>query len=458
MAASKKLEVPRASISTSSLGIMGVPSCLLLFASTAVVGAPLPAAQLRASCDVYVQASVGNADRIGTENRHRERAHTEIDALPGSVVVESIGAAQSAVRSLIAQRGDLPAAGDLLVCLDPGSHAAAGSDGALRFTDKDTPAGKARVVWRGLGSKADPTTVTGGVQVTGWKKTTLGGGTAYMATVPAEAAKLTAIRQLWVDGVRANRTSMNTAVDCSSGCMTPDAAKDIACAPGAAAPHACPSSAPICVGFENNVKWGKCQHCDCKSNNSLPIFSPWIVNGSAGPAAIGFTTSAPLPDSWAKAKPNTLEFVWPIVIQNWIEPRCTVASIVGTNVTLANPCGLHLFSRHAGRAPPAPGRIEAIAPTKALMPGEFYHDSADGTLYYSLAEGQSESQLEASSWIAAKEVLLDYTVSMTSEATFAGAVCTRRGDLEHDVCAGHEQAHLGERSVQLLDLDATEFE
>lgn len=334
---------------------------------------------------------------------------------PGSVVVDSIGAAQSAVRSLIATREDEAATGDLLVCLGPGTHVAADSDGALRFTDADTPAGKARVVWRGVGSKADPTTVTGGVQVTGWKKTTLGGGTAYMATVPADAAKLTAVRQLWVNGARANRTSVVTAVDCSSGCVTPDAAKDITCAPGAAAPHACPSSAPICVGFENNVKWGKCEHCDCKSNNSLPIFSPWVVNGSAGPEAIGFTTSAPLPDSWTKAKPNTIEFVWPIIIQNWIEPRCTVASIVGTNVTLASPCGLHLFSRHAGRAPPAPGRIEAAPPTEALMPGEFYHDSTDGTLYYSLATGQSESQLEASSWIAAKEVLLDYAVSVKND-------------------------------------------
>ena len=59
-------------------------------------------------------------------------------------------------------------------------------------------------------------------------------------------------------------------------------------------------------------------------------------------ASVGFTTSAPLPASWAQSKPGTIELVWPIVIRNWIEPRCTIASIVGNNVTVASPCGLHL--------------------------------------------------------------------------------------------------------------------
>ena len=184
----------------------------------------------------------------------------------------------------------------------------------------------------------------------------------------------------------------------------------IDCAPGSAAPHACPASAPLCIGFVSNVHWGKCRHCDCKSNNSLPIFTPWVVNETdkPAPAAIGFTTSVPLPASWAEAPPSTTEFVWPIVIRNWIEPRCTVASIVGNNVTLASPCALHLFARHGG-APPAPGRIEAAPPAVALAPGEFYHDAAKGMLYYQLAEGQTEAQLKADAWIASKEALVEYT-------------------------------------------------
>lgn len=380
---------------------------LLPVASTACVGAsvlwpPPPAALL---CDVYVKSSTGGSADYS-------------DLLSAAVaVVNSIGEAQDAVRALVTNREDASVASDVLVCLGSGSHSVA--DGVQRFTDEDNPAGNARVVWRGVGSKVDPTKVVGGVQVTGWKPQTLGGSEVYVATVPPEAAKLTSIRQLWVNDVRANRTSVETAVDCSNGCVTPDSAKGINCAPGAAAPHACPSTAPRCVGFENNVKWGKCKHCDCKSNNSLPLFSPWVINGSSGPAAIGFTTSKPLPDSWSKTKPNTIEFVWPIVIQNWIEPRCTVASIVGTNVTLASPCSLHLFSRHAGRVPPAPVRIEAAPPPQALLPGEFYHDSADGTLYYNLADGQTKAQLEASSWIATKEVLLDYTVCYSVCCCFA---------------------------------------
>ena len=195
---------------------MGAP-VLLLTAATTAAPAQRP---VEAACDVYVTATAANANVVA----HVAAAGAGQEA--AGTVVASIAAAQATVRaSLSAASYELER--DLLVCLGPGRHDVPG-DAPLSFGGTlDSPrAGAGRVVWRGSGNKADPSKVTGGVQVTGWKSATLGGGAAFAAAVPAgAAAKLTAIRQLWVNEKRANRTSMETVVDCSTGCTTPDASK-----------------------------------------------------------------------------------------------------------------------------------------------------------------------------------------------------------------------------------------
>ena len=81
-----------------------------------------------------------------------------------------------------------------------------------------------------------------------------------------------------------------------------------------AAPHSCPDDAPTCVGYEYNVSWGHCEVCQCHSNNSLPVFTPWVVKDGATPTAAGFTTSKPLPESWiGKKATRAIEMAWPIV-------------------------------------------------------------------------------------------------------------------------------------------------
>jgi hypothetical protein len=327
------------------------------------------------ACDLYVAP---NSPQEGSHNNSSSSSNEAPVAVAAAAaaaageashvaadVVSSLLSAQDAVRARLAASGN-KLRGDIVVCLGPGTHTiGGGAGGPLSLGGRDATRGAGRVVWRGLGGgESMPTVVTGGVQVTGWKEAAAAVAPGvFSAPVPAGAAGLAAVRQLWVKGLRANRTTQISQVNCSAGCVTPSGSKAIQCAPGAKAPHACPASAPICVGFKNNVQWGHCEHCVCKSENALPLFTPWVSKDAKGtPTAVGFTTSGgSLPGSWANTKPNTIEFVWPIVIRNWIEPRCTVASVVGNNITLASPCGLHLFQRHGG-APPAPGRIEAAPP------------------------------------------------------------------------------------------------
>ena len=218
-------------------------SAILLAATGAALPAKLP--DLPPACDFYVSGAGG--------------AQQHDAAVADAATFPSLLAAQSAVRAVI-NTADNQLKRDLVVCLGPGTHSVAGG-APLSFDASDSVHGGGRVVWRGIGNKAAPTIVTGGVQVTGWKKT----ATGFSAPVPAAASSLTAVRQLWVAGVRSNRTSMATSVNCSIGCTTPAASKGIDCAPSANPPHRCPPTAKFCKGFISNHRWGKCEHCECKS-------------------------------------------------------------------------------------------------------------------------------------------------------------------------------------------------
>ena len=96
--------------------------------------------------------------------------------------------------------------GDLHVCLGPGTHSVGA--GGLAFGPEDSSAGGRRVVWRG--GVEEPSVVSGGVQVTGWRAVIASPPlkSTYAAEVPASAQQLPAVRQLWVHGTRANRTTI----------------------------------------------------------------------------------------------------------------------------------------------------------------------------------------------------------------------------------------------------------
>ena len=305
-------------------------------AGTSPRGLPVPvvpAALGLGSCDFFVSASaLAAAGGSGSSNARTSGPTRPTGAgrrqnLSAAAFLPSLAAAQAAVRARLSSPDYQlvgSGRGDLVVCLGPGMHSLAAARGPLTFDGSDSPRGGngRRVIWRGLGSKARPSIVTGGVLVSGWTAATLGGGPAFSAPVPAAASHLAAVRQLWVAGRRANRTAVATQVNCSVDCTTPNASKSIKCSPGCQPAAAvcpkpagrCPASAIKCVGFEQGTQWGHCEHCSCESENALPVFTPWFTNSTTrvGPTAVGFTTSAALPESWANAKPNTIEFVWPV--------------------------------------------------------------------------------------------------------------------------------------------------
>ena len=353
----------------------------------------------------------------------------------------SLAQGRSAVASLLAStNGHL--AFDFTICLEAGTHSVAAAAHTLTLPHS-VLSGGGRVVWRGLGGGAR---VSGGAQVSGWTPTTLGGGAVYAAAVPAAVPQGTVVRQLWVAGTRAARTVLS-------------------------------SPATLLQGM-----------------------SLW-----EGTDTVGYLVGQ-VPSSWLN-NTQAIEFVYPIVLQNWVSPRCTVASIAqlpppappgtmsgplpgtstishsginpgqnvsgeiqyagsfaspqacaaacsaapqctsytyhdstcgagfalqcyfrldgvwapetgwaghwsgakggssgGANITLAAPCGGFLATH--GRA--VPGSVEA-APAFPLAPGVFYHDLAGSILYYALAPGQAPSDLAASAWVAAAEVLVDST-------------------------------------------------
>jgi hypothetical protein len=228
---------------------------------------------------------------------------------------------------------------DLVICLAPGIHSVALQSHALTSAH-GVRGGAGRVVWRGGSGAA---AISGGLQVTGWVPTSLAGRAAFVAPVPSPlAAAGVAVRQLWVRGARAARTRVEGA--------------------------------------------------------ALGACAPW--RGAGGAAGL---ECASVPAAWALNSTTAIEFTWPIVVRNWIAPRCTLASVRGGNVTLAAPCGAFLAARWGGKLD-SPVSIEA-APAFPLPAGVFWHDRDGGRLFYAPAANQTAADLEADSWVAAQEVL-----------------------------------------------------
>jgi hypothetical protein len=128
------------------------------------------------------------------------------------------------------------------------------------------------------------------------------------------------------------------------------------------------------------------------------------------PTSTGYTASSTVMDGWRN--PNQIEFVytggegyWSLStggLGAWTEPRCPVASISGTTITMAEPCwdnstmrvGYPGSSETANLVGPATlgnGEIPAYVDNAyelLTQPGQWYLDTAGHTIYYIPRKGQ----------------------------------------------------------------------
>lgn len=265
----------------------------------------------------------------------------------------SLAAARDAARRIVAPSKDI------VICV-VGTHIIPhGEPFELNASDSRGVG----VTWRG----APGATLSGGIQLKGWSPTTLAGGPAFVAPLPAAYPSRMPVRALWVRSARASRTSL--------------------------------------------------------SPSALGSFTRWT---SADNASVGFTVSKDIPSSWSNST-VAIEFSWAIVIANWIQPRCTVAAIDFStrNITLSQPCGAQANAREAHRRVflPPPANIEAAM--SVLAPGVFWHDVENARVYYALASGQTPVDLEADAWVPAADVILQ--LNGTSDHTFSGLAFSHAG-------------------------------
>lgn len=141
---------------------------------------PNSAASAGADCDVLVQAP-------GSRSLPRQ------ERLSGAVAVPSLAVAQQEARRI--RRTQLT--DTVTVCLGAGTHN--GGNG-LRLTAEDSG-----THWFALDPRRGATVVSGGTPVGGWAQA---GGGVYVADLPASLAPA---RNLWVNGVRMNRTRVDGA-------------------------------------------------------------------------------------------------------------------------------------------------------------------------------------------------------------------------------------------------------
>ncbi len=107
--------------------------------------------------------------------------------------------------------------------------------------------------------------------------------------------------------------------------------------------------------------------------------------------AKGYTTDAPTMDNWRN--PRDIEFVYNAGLGGWTEPRCPVAAISPTEITMAQPCWDNTnkrLPRTGSQAWNLVGRPK-LHTTPTLVenafelldkPGEFYLDPATNTVSY----------------------------------------------------------------------------
>ena len=108
----------------------------------------------------------------------------------------------------------------------------------------------------------------------------------------------------------------------------------------------------------------------------LPVRNLWVNGGRAARVSsdgdiLGWNVTATGYSTPYNAVPtsfvtNQVELVWPRIIKNWIEPRCTISNISKNNIIVEPLCWKTLIARNGGKLPPIPTFVEnmPIAPPR----------------------------------------------------------------------------------------------
>ena len=235
-------------------------------------------------------------------------------------VTATTGALLKAAHHVATALGSAAEAVDYTVCLEAGDHVLHGS--ALRLNSSHNHPRGARVVWRGIGRPVGgpqqtdaPATgkprIRGGVQLTKWLRC--------------------------VDGTHCNWPDWND----------------------------------VWVHFVKDIPF--------VTTSDVPFRQLWVGGQRASRVVIdgdtlglkttatGYSSAAPVGGAWVADK---VELRWPSQIKNWIEPRCIVTDVNGTEITVAPECWVSLTARNGGHLAPPPVLIDNVG--RPPGPGEFY--------------------------------------------------------------------------------------
>ena len=293
--------------------------------------------------------------------------------------LRTVHAARESVLRMLASNP----ARDVTVQLMPGVHSVGSRPLALTSAESGRDGGV--VTWRSHDPSL-PAVVGAPIKVQGWKAhATIPG--AMTAPLPVNITRGTALRQLWVNGKRAQRTRV--------------------------------------YGHGRQQGDNRMGYCHNLTNSTPTDLYP------AGSAYDFSGENSTDPGSWPN--PGDVEFVFTScdAINCWIEPRCTVESVEGKIVKLKqadNSSCYHRLYYYAqcftngkgpgrslsckgqqcrGRNPTSIENVGLNASDNA--PGTFYYDRAAATISYVLREGETIATLEATATTATQQELVTLT-------------------------------------------------
>lgn len=291
------------------------------------------------------------------------------DGIPPASLLRSVRLAAERVRQLRVQHPDA----DITVQMLPGVHHV--GDRPLVLSEEHGGRDGGWVTWRSA-DPSQPAVLGGPIRVTGWRLHPVKPG-ALTAPLPQNVSKDSAVRQLWVNGERAER--------------------------------------PLVYGHGRQGGDNKQGYC-----HNLTLVEP-THQYPLGSAYSFANENATDPTKWLN--PQDVEFLWTgcDAINCWVEPRCTVESVsaAGT-VRLKQSSNASCFHRlynwpscfvngDASAGPWTRGRfpvtIENVA-TNWSFPGQFYYDRAHAAIGYIPRPGETLDSVEASATIATVEELL----------------------------------------------------